>query len=134
MLTPAACVLVTEASVLQILPALGPVNHRTIRLKSMQDFLIGRERPTTPVLIAVASRSESVLRWAWTLLSALGFSADSVLLRNPIHADWQNGLTSCDIVAADVVTAPEMAQTVSPVILRVVSDDFIAEMRGLLAP
>jgi DNA-binding transcriptional regulator YhcF (GntR family) len=94
-LTPTTCVLVTEAFAPQIPQSLGRVSLRTIRLKSMQDVLVGHQRPTSPVLVAVASRSESVLRWAWTLLSALGFSADSVLLRKARCVGWQDGLTRC---------------------------------------
>jgi hypothetical protein len=44
---------------------------------------IGEALNCHAVLIAVVSSSASVRRWASTLLSALGFSADSVLLRDP---------------------------------------------------
>ena len=134
MLTPGTCVLVTEASAPRVLQHCGAVDRRTIRLKSMQDFLLGRERPKSPVLIAVASHSESVLRWASTLLSALGFQSDSVVLRNATDAGWQAGLTTCDIVAVDVVTASELTHVIDPVIFRIVSQEFLSEMRGLTPP
>ncbi len=105
MLRSSTCVLVTETSRPRILRSLGPVNHRTIRLKSMQDFLAGHQRPNFPVLIAVVSGSASVLRWARTLLSALGFDADSVLLRNRSMPEWEAGLAACDMVACDVISA-----------------------------
>jgi len=128
LLTPTTCALVTEVFRERAAHVLGSTKLRTIRLKSMQDVLVGHQRPTSEVLIAVGSRSEAVLRWAGTLLSALGFSADSVLLRNSSRAGWQDGLTTCDIVAADIVTAPELRKSGKGVVFRVVSDEFIAEI------
>ncbi|MBV9082975.1 MAG: GntR family transcriptional regulator [Acidobacteriaceae bacterium] len=131
--TPETCLLVTQASLPRVIDELGPgVDHKTIRLKSMQEFLAGYQRPNSPSLIAVASHSDSVLRWASMLLSALGFPGDSVLLRNATQAGWQDGLRACDIVAVDVVTASELPATIIPVIFRIVADDFLAEMRAVL--
>ncbi len=129
MLNPTTCLLVTEGSALQVPQSLGGVSLRTIRLKSMQDVLAGQQRPTAPVLIAVVSRSESILRWAGTLLSALGFSLDSVLFRNPQRVGWQDGLSTCDIVAADVLAASDLPKTINPMVFRIVSDEFTAEIR-----
>jgi hypothetical protein len=131
--TPNSCVLVTEASS-RTVPSLDKVEHRIIQLNSMQDLLIGRERPAGPILIAVISSSDSVRRWAATLLAALGFSADSVVLRRPADPNWADGLMACDIVAADVLSAPLLKQhsNCSPVIFRLVSLEFISELRVLL--
>ena len=97
LVTSTTCLLVTEAFAPRVPKSFrtgrtGTPRIRTIRLKSMQDFLSGHQRPLTALLIAVVSCSESILRWAWTLLSALGFSADSVLLRNSGSKGWQKGL------------------------------------------
>ena len=132
MLIPTTYLLVTEASATQVPQSLVGVSLRTIRLKSMQDVLAGQQRPTVPVLIAVVSRSESILRWAGTLLSALGFSPDSVLFRNPQRVHWQDGLSMCDIVAADVLAASELPKTISPVIFRIVAEESAAEIRELV--
>ena len=127
-LTNPTCVLVTESLARHVPPWLETVNRRTIRLNSMQDVLVGHQRPTTPVLLAVVSRSESVLRWAGTLLSALGFSSDAVLLRNPQHAGWQDGLAACDLIAADIVAASELSKVGNLIIFRLVAEDFISEI------
>lgn len=129
--TASACVLATEASLAGVQACLGPVEVRTIRLKSMQEFLVGRERPALPTLVAVASRSEALLRWAGTLLAALGFSMESILLRNTGDENWQDGLGACGIVGVDVVTALELTAAITPVVIRIVSDDFLAEMRAV---
>jgi DNA-binding transcriptional regulator YhcF (GntR family) len=131
-LTPDTCVLANEAHVLRISKFLGSENSRAIHLKSMQDMLVGKQRPTSAVLIAVVSHSESILHWASTLLSSLGFPADCVLQRNPRRAHWQDGLQTCEIVAADVVAAAEISKRFRPSIFRIVSDEFLADMRQLV--
>jgi len=128
-LTADTCVLANEAHVLRISKLLGSENWRAIHLKSMQDMLRGQQRPTSAVLIAVVSHSESIRHWASTLLSSLGFPADCVVLRDPRLVHWQDGLRSCDIVAADVVAAAEISRRLRPTIFRIVSDEFLAQMR-----
>jgi GntR family transcriptional regulator len=132
MLTADTCVLANEAHVAQVREFLGHGSFLTIQLKSMQDILAGYERPTSPVLIAVVSRSESILHWASTLLSALGFPADSILQRNPQLRHWQDGLAACDMIASDVVTSAELPRGVRPIVFRVVSDKFLVELRELV--
>ncbi len=72
------------------------------------------------------------MHWASTLLSALGFPPDAVLQRNPREANWQDGLAACDLVAADIVTASELPKGIVPIVFRVVSDEFLDEMRELV--
>jgi DNA-binding transcriptional regulator YhcF (GntR family) len=131
-LTADSCVLVNQAHAPRVRELLGRVSLRAIQLKSMQDMLAGYQRPGSATLIAVVSRSESILHWASTLLSALGFPADSVLQRNPRLSHWQDGLTACDIVATDVVTAAELPKGIRPVVFKVVSDEFLDEIRELV--
>ena len=71
-------------------------------------YLQGHERPRTPILLSVVSRSEVVLQWAKTLLLAFGFSPDSLLFRNPQTQGWLEGLLACDLIAADVICAQEL--------------------------
>jgi DNA-binding transcriptional regulator YhcF (GntR family) len=132
MLTADTCVLVNAAHAPRVRELLGHVSIRAIQLKSMQDVLAGHQRPGSAVLIAVVSRSESILHWASTLLSALGFSPESVLERNPQLAHWQDGLAACDIVATDVVSAAELPRGARPIIFKVVSDEFLAEFRKIV--
>lgn len=129
--TQNSTVLITEAS-LRRFPFIESLRHRVIRLNSMQDLLLGRERPAGAVLIAVVSASHSVRHWASTLLSALGYSADSVLLRDPNEPGWRDGLGVCSILAGDVLVAsdlPELSHG-ARVIFRLVSPDFVSELRS----
>jgi hypothetical protein len=129
LLKPDTCVLVNAGHAHTIRELLGPVSLRAIPLKSMQDVLLGHQRPSAEVLIAVVSRSPSILHWASTLLSALGFPPDAVVQRNPDQSHWQDGLAACDLVATDIVTSAEFPATAQPIVFRVVSDEFLAEMR-----
>ncbi len=124
--------LVSEVQAPRIRQFIGSASHRTIRLKSMPDLLAGHQRPASAVLIAVVSRSESVLHWASTLLSALGFPADSMLQRNPALPNWQDGLTACDIVATDVVSATELPRKIRFIVFRMITDEFLSELREIV--
>jgi hypothetical protein len=113
---------------------LGDVLVHPIQLKSVEDVIAGIERPATPVLIAIVSRSESVLEWGATLLSALGFGEECVVQRNPRDAGWCEGLRSCDIVGADVVAARELPDGLRPFVFQVVSSDSLAEIACYARP
>lgn len=128
--TAGTCVLVTEASKEAVVKALGDVEHRTIRVNAMQDVLLGQKRPAGPVLIAFVTHSPALLRWAARLLPALGYAADSVLLRQAGSDGWREGLGACDIIGADVVTAAELEPELRPLVLHVVADGFAAELRA----
>lgn len=91
-------------------------------------MLAGQQRPVAPVLIGVVSRSDSILEWSSTLLSALGFPSDAVIHRNPRARRWKDGLGACDIVAADVIAAAELPEKVRPVVFRVVSERFLTDL------
>jgi GntR family transcriptional regulator len=127
-----AIVLATEAYIPALTERTRGLDVRAIGLKSMEEVLAGQQRPTQPVLIAVASRSESILRWASTLLSALGFPPDAVVLRNACLPDWKDGLHACDLIAVDVVASPELPDDMPKVVFRIVSEAFLGESRSLV--
>jgi hypothetical protein len=85
-----------------------------------------------PFLIAIVSRSESILKWASLLITALGGSGNDVLQRNPDHAKWRDGLAACDLVVADMLAAAELPKKIQPVVLRVVPEAFLEEIRRLV--
>jgi len=131
LVTADCCVLVTPAQTAQATQALAGVPYRTMGLRSMEEMLAGHRRPEKTALIAVVSRSESILGWATTLLSALGFSSDAVLRCNPDKRGWRRGLSSCDIVASDVEAVHELPSGIEASVLRIVSDEFLRQMREL---
>ncbi len=128
------CVLVTTACESQAVNELRPAHYRVIRLKSVEDEIADQQAPPSGLLIAVVSRSASILEWSSKLLSALGLPGMDVLQRNPSKPDWREGLAACDIVAADIRTALELPKKIKPTVFRIVADDFLAEARALVTP
>jgi DNA-binding transcriptional regulator YhcF (GntR family) len=128
------CVFVTTACESQAVSELRPAYYRVIGLKSVEDEIIEQQAPTSGLLIAVVSRSKSILEWSARLLSALGLPGTDILQRNPGNPDWREGLGACDIVAADIRTALELPRKIKPTVFRIVADDFLAEARELVTP
>ena len=97
----------------------------TIVVRSMDELLVGYQRPSATALIGLVSRSESIRRWSGTLLSALGFAPEAVLLRSPDKAQWKRGLAACQLVAADVEAFAELPSNVNGRVMRIVSAEFV---------
>ena len=112
--------------------AMGAVPFHLIHLKAMQDVLAGQQRPPFPVLIGVVSRSPSIRAWAGTLLASLGFDTDSVLLRDPSEAGWPDGLSTCYIIATDVVSALAFPGRLQPFVFRLISEESLLEVSQLV--
>ncbi len=132
-LAPGDCVLASSGQVAHVAHAIGNTPLRIIHLKSMQDVLAGQQRPPFPVLVAVVSRSPSILAWAGTLLSSLGFDPDSVLLRDASQSGWREGLAACAIVATDVVCAAAFPERSRPIVFRLVTEESLALVRRLVS-
>ncbi len=106
----------------------GARERLMIVVRSLDDLLVGYQRPTANALIGLVSRSESIRRWSATLLSALGFPPDAVLLRSPDEPQWKRGLAACRLVAADVESFPELPHGVNGRLMKIVSEDFVKEL------
>lgn len=131
-MSPGDYALASSGQAEHVAQALDGAKFGVIHLKSMQDVLAGQKRPPFPVLIGMVSRSPSILAWASTLLSSLGFDADSVLLRDPSQPDWMEGLSTCHIIAADLVSALALPERFRPTVIRLVSEESLAEVRQLV--
>jgi len=130
-LTADSLVLAT-ASCEQAVSELRPNQQRVIRLKSMEEVFAGQNRPVSATLIAVVSRSESIRQWSSMLLGVVGVTGMAILHRNPDDPGWKDGLAACDIVAADVIAARELPKKIRASVFRIISNDFLDEMRQLV--
>jgi DNA-binding transcriptional regulator YhcF (GntR family) len=126
------CLVLTTASGAAAVSHLRPERHRIIPLKTIEQLLTGAQRPASPFLVGIVSRSESVLTWASLLIAALGGSGSDVIQRNPERPKWKNGLAACDLVVADVLAAKELPKQIRPTVLRLVPDSFLKEARKLV--
>ena len=131
-LEPDTCVLVTATCAAAVLAKVRPAHYCVIGLNAIEQVIAGQGGGKADLLIAVVSRSVSILQWSSRLLSALGVPVTDVLKRDPAQPGWQEGLKICDIVAADVKAARELPPGVKPTVFRIVSEKFLAEARRLV--
>ena len=126
------CIIATQCHATEVAAATGNTPLRIIQLRSMQDVLKGQQRPPFPVLIAIVSRSKSILAWASTLLSALGFDPENVVLRNPGNRGWSEGLSACARIAADLAASKELPAQFRHTVFRIVAKESLVEISGLV--
>lgn len=101
--------------------ALGGIIPNTVTLRSIPQIISGIQPPGQSTLVALVSRSETILHWAAMLLPALGIPAHATLLRNATQPDWEAGLELCTIIAADSIAAQSFPPHIRPIILRIVA-------------
>ena len=77
----------------------------------------------------MASSPPEILRRARTVLGAAGLDEEAVEFRDAREGDWQNGLSLCQFVITDVVTAPRIRTQCKMRIIRVLSDSSIEELQ-----
>jgi DNA-binding transcriptional regulator YhcF (GntR family) len=118
----------TTASASAAVSRLTPERHQLVPLKSIEEFIAGVGRPSSPVLIGIVSRSESILKWASMLIPALGLKGSDLIHRNPQHPRWRQGLAGCDVVVADLLAARELAKTIHPIVLRLIPESFLRKL------
>ncbi len=125
--------LLTTASAVAPVAEARPDRHSVIVLKSVEEFLAGPRRITSPSLIAIVSRSESVLTWASLLTRSLGLAGSDVIRRNPNDRGWQDGLGACDLIAADVLARRELPRNAKRIYdLRLIAPSFLEKARELV--
>jgi hypothetical protein len=78
--------------------------------------------------VAVVSRWPDFLRWARAVLLARGMEAAQLSFRNAREKHWQKGLRSC-VVLTDVVTAAQLASGCRTLLLKVIAESSMQELR-----
>ncbi len=127
-----SCLILTTVSAAAAVSEMGSGRHLVIPLKTIDQVLSEVDLPKQPFLIGVVSRSETILKWASLLIAALGGLGNDVIQRNPDQPKWRDGLAACDMVVADVLTAAELPKRIRPVVLRLVPESFLDEVRKLV--
>jgi DNA-binding transcriptional regulator YhcF (GntR family) len=113
--------------------ALPPgVPHHLLRMRSVPEYLLGQTRPAPDVLVGVASSSPEILRRIRTILAAAGLDPEALEFRDARETGWRRGLSACQFVITDVVTARRLPAKCVARVFRVISDDSIAELRQFL--
>jgi len=119
--------LLTTTSGVAVVSKLHPDSFRVIPLKSVEEMVSGMGRPTSPILIGIVSRSETILQWASLLIPVLGIQGSDLIQRNPGRKNWQDGLAACGLVTADILAAAELPKNQRHSVLRLIPDSFLNE-------
>jgi hypothetical protein len=130
-LSQAAAAAVALMSRVHLLPPGTP--HHLLRMRSVPEYLQGQTRPSPDALIGVASSSPEILRRVRTILAAAGLDPEALEFRDARETGWRRGLTACQYVITDVVTAPRLPKQCSPRVFRVISETSLAELGQFLA-
>lgn len=80
-------------------------------------------------LVGVASRWQEFLKIARAMLTAAGFSPDSLVFRDACAPEWQRGLKQTAAVVCDVLTAAELPAGCRAISFPLLSEASIAELR-----
>jgi GntR family transcriptional regulator len=78
--------------------------------------------------VAVVSRWPDFLRWARALLLARGMEAAQLSFRDAREKHWQKGLRS-SVAVTDVVTAAQLPAGCRPLILRIIAESSLQDLR-----
>jgi hypothetical protein len=76
----------------------------------------------------VASRWQEFLKVARAVLTAAGFSPDSLMFRDAREPDWQRGLKQTAAIVCDVLTAAELPSGCRAIPFSLLSEASIAEL------
>lgn len=102
-----------------------------LRLQPARKALEGRTKPARDVLVTIVSRSQEVLRWARTMLIAVGVEPEALSITDALGADWQDRIGRNMLVVTDIVSACELHVNCRVEVLRVISDVSLAELKEL---
>jgi DNA-binding transcriptional regulator YhcF (GntR family) len=99
-----------------------------LHIRSVPTSLSGYLPAPLSALVGVASRWQEFLKVARAVLSAAGFSPDSLMFRDPREPDWQRGLKQTAAVVCDVLTAAELPAGCRAIPFSLLSEASIAEL------
>jgi hypothetical protein len=109
------------------------IPHHLLRMRSVPEYLQGQTRPAPDALVGVASSSPEILRRIRTILAAAGLDPEALEFRDARETGWRRGLSACEFVITDVVTARRLPAKCVARVFRVVSEASIAELQRFLA-
>jgi DNA-binding transcriptional regulator YhcF (GntR family) len=122
-----AVALPNRAAVRQALPAGSDL--LTLEFRSVTASLSGYLPAPSAALVGIASRWPNFLKIARTMLIAVGFSPDALILRDAAKPDWQRGLKQTAAVICDSLTAAELPAGCRAIPFSLLSESSVAELR-----
>jgi len=101
----------------------------TLEFRSVTASLAGYLPAPSAALVGIASRWPNFLKIARTMLIAVGFSPDALIIRDAAKPDWQRGLKQTAAVICDSLTATELPAGCRAIPFSLLSESSIAELR-----
>jgi GntR family transcriptional regulator len=115
------------AAVREALPAGSDL--LTLEFRSVTASLAAYLPAPSAALVGIASRWPNFLKIARTMLIAVGFSADALIVRDAAQPNWQRGLKQTAAVVCDSLTAAELPTGCRAIPFSLLSEPSIAELR-----
>ena len=115
------------AAVRQALPAGSDL--LTLEFRSVTASLAAYLPAPSAALVGIASRWSNFLKIARTMLIAVGFSPDALIVRDAAQPNWQRGLKQTAAVVCDSLTAAELPAGCRAIPFSLLSEPSIAELR-----
>jgi DNA-binding transcriptional regulator YhcF (GntR family) len=115
------------AAVREALPAGSDL--LTLEFRSVTASLAAYLPAPSAALVGIASRWPNFLKIARTMLIAVGFSPDALIVRDAAQTNWQRGLKQTAAVVCDSLTAAELPTGCRAIPFSLLSELSIAELR-----
>jgi DNA-binding transcriptional regulator YhcF (GntR family) len=115
------------AAVREALPAGSDL--LTLEFRSVTASLAAYLPAPSAALVGIASRWPNFLKIARTMLIAVGFSPDALIVRDATQPNWQRGLKQTAAVVCDSLTAAELPTGCRAIPFSLLSEPSIAELR-----
>jgi len=115
------------AAVREALPAGSDL--LTLEFRSVTASLAAYLPAPSAALVGIASRWPNFLKIARTMLIAVGFSPDALIVRDAAQTNWQRGLKQTAAVVCDSLTAAELPTGCRAIPFSLLSEPTIAELR-----
>jgi DNA-binding transcriptional regulator YhcF (GntR family) len=115
------------AAVRQLLPA--GTELLTLQIRSVPASLATYLPAPAGALVGVASRWPEFLKVARTVLNAVGFHPDSLVLRDAREDGWQRGLKQTAAVVCDSLIAADLPAACHAIPFSLLSESSVAELR-----
>jgi DNA-binding transcriptional regulator YhcF (GntR family) len=115
------------AAVREALPAGSDL--LTLEFRSVTASLAAYLPAPSAALVGIASRWPNFLKIARTMLIAVGFSPDALIVRDAAQTNWQRGLKQTAAVVCDSLTAAELPTGCRAIPFSLLSAPSIAELR-----
>jgi DNA-binding transcriptional regulator YhcF (GntR family) len=115
------------SAVQQVLPA--GTDLLILQVRSVLTSLAGWLPAQSAALVGIASRWQTFLKLARTMLIAAGFSPDALLVRDARKTNWQRGLKQTAAVVCDSLTATDLPPGCRAIAFSLLSESSIAKLR-----